>query len=84
MSENRTSPMVMLFALVGAMPLLAGAAGLAGLLLQRAGFGILVWGLVPLLGLLVAAAVLGVVLGKAAGGGRARQDKREESQKPQE
>ena len=84
MSENRTSPMVMLFALVGAMPLLAGAAGLAGLLLQRAGFGILVWGLVPLLGLLVAAAVLGVVLGKAAGGGRGRRDTREEPRKPQE
>ncbi len=76
--------MVMLFALVGAMPLLAGAAGLAGLLLQRADFGILVWGLVPLLGLLAVAAVLGVILGKAAGGRRDRRDKREESRKPQE
>lgn len=72
------NPMAMLFALVGAVPLLAGGAGLAGLLLQRAGFGIAVWGLLPLLGLLVAVIVLGVVLGKAAGG------KRERSRKPGE
>lgn len=64
----RANPMAMLFALIGAVPLLAGGAGLAGLLLQRAGFGIVVWGLVPLFGLLGAVLVLGAVLGKAAGG----------------
>ena len=62
--------MVMLFALIGAVPLLAGGAGLAGLLLQRAGFAIVVWGGLPLAGLLVVVLVLGAVLGKAAGGKR--------------
>lgn len=66
----RATPMAMLFALLGVVPLLVGGAGLAGLLLQRAGFGVAVWGLLPFLGLLVAVLVLGVVFGKAAGGKR--------------
>lgn len=68
MSENRANPMVLLFALVGVVPLLVGGAGLAAALLQRAGFGLVVWGLLPLLGLCVAVLVLGAALGKAAGG----------------
>lgn len=62
--------MILLFALVGLVPLLAGGAGLAAFLLQRAGFGIAVWGLLPLAGLLVAVLALGAALGKAAGGKR--------------
>lgn len=62
----RTQPMIMLFALLGAVPLLVGGAGLAALLLQRAGFGIVAWGMLPFLGLLAVVLVLGVVLGKAA------------------
>ncbi len=58
--------MAMLFALVGAVPLIVGGAGLAAFLLQRAGFGIVVWGLLPVLGMLAVVGVLGVVLGKAA------------------
>lgn len=70
MSGNRTNAIIMLFALVGIVPLLAGGAGLAAFLLQRAGFGIAVWGLLPLAGLCVAVLALGAALGKAAGGRR--------------
>lgn len=62
----RADPMAMLFALVGAVPLIVGGAGLAAFLLQRAGFGMLVWGLLPVLGMLIVVGVLGAVLGKAA------------------
>lgn len=58
--------MAMLFALVGAVPLVVGGAGLAAFLLQRAGFGIVVWGLLPVLAMLTVVGVLGVVFGKAA------------------
>ena len=75
----RADPMAMLFALVGAVPLIVGGAGLAAFLLQRAGFGMLVWGLLPVLGMLVVVGALGVVLGKAAvvrRGGSGRDDGR--------
>jgi hypothetical protein len=70
LSGNRTNAVIMLFALVGIVPLLAGGAGLAAFLLQRVGFGLAVWGLLPFLGLCVAALALGAALGKAAGGRR--------------
>ena len=62
----RANPMTMLFALLGAVPLFVGGAGIAALLLQRAGFGVVVWGVLPFLGLLAVVLVLGVVLGKGA------------------
>lgn len=70
MAGDRTNAMILLFALVGLVPLLAGGAGLAAFLLQRAGFGLAVWGLLPLLGLCVAVLALGAALGRAAGGKR--------------
>lgn len=72
MSGNRSRQMALLFALVGLVPLLVGGAALAAVLLQRAGFGLAVWGLVPLLGLCVAVLALGAALGGAAGGGKDR------------
>lgn len=48
------------------MPLLVGGAVTAAVLLQRAGLGVAVWGLLPLLGLLAAVVVLAVMLGRAA------------------
>lgn len=62
----RAEPKTLLFALVGAVPLLVGGAVAAAVLLQRAGLGIVFWGLAPLLGLLAAVLVLAVMLGRAA------------------
>jgi hypothetical protein len=59
-------PLILLFVLLVTVPLLVGAAGVASLLLLRAGYGVLVWGLVPFLVLLLLAGVLAVVIGKAA------------------
>lgn len=78
MAGDRTNALVLLFALVGLVPLLAGGAGLAAFLLQRAGFGLAVWGLLPLLGLCVVVVVLGAALGKAAGVSRGRRKSGEE------
>lgn len=50
------------------MSLLGAGAGLVSFLLLRAGHGFLVWGLLPLLALLLVALVLGAVLWWAAGG----------------
>jgi hypothetical protein len=50
------------------LSLLGAGAGLASFLLLRAGYGFLVWGLLPFLTLLLAALVLGAVLWWAAGG----------------
>lgn len=63
---NRPRPEILLIVLVLVVPVLAGGAGVAALLLLRAGYGVLVWGLLPLLGLLASAGVLGVALGRAA------------------
>jgi O-antigen ligase len=59
-------PLILLFVLLVTVPLLVGGAGVASLLLLRAGYGVLVWGLVPFLVLLLLAGVLAVVIGKAA------------------
>jgi hypothetical protein len=63
----RTLPLV-LFGGVLLLSLLGAGAGLASFLLLRAGYGFLVWGLLPFLTLLLAALVLGAVLWWAAGG----------------
>jgi O-antigen ligase len=59
-------PLILLFVLLVTVPLLVGGAGVASYLLLRAGYGVLVWGLVPFLVLLLLAGVLAVVIGKAA------------------
>ena len=59
-------PLILLFVLLVTVPLLVGGAGVASFLLLRAGYGVLVWGLVPFLVLLLLAGVLAVVMGKAA------------------
>ncbi len=61
-------PMQSLSILVGAVPILAVGAGVAAFLLMRAGYGVLVWGLLPFVGLLVISGALGLALGRAAGG----------------
>lgn len=59
-------PLALLFVLLVTVPLLVGGAGVASLLLLRAGYGVVVWALVPLLALLLLAGVLGVATGRAA------------------
>ena len=59
-------PLILLLVLLVTVPLLVGGAGVASFLLLRAGYGVLVWGLVPLLVLLLLAGILAVVIGKEA------------------
>jgi hypothetical protein len=56
----------LLAVLVGVVPLAVLLAGVVAFLLLRAGFGILVWAILPFLGMLVLVAVLGVFLSRAA------------------
>jgi hypothetical protein len=59
-------PLILLFVLLVTVPLLVGSAGVASLLLLRAGYGMLVWGLVPFLVLLLLVGALAVAIGKAS------------------
>lgn len=59
---------VVLFGGVLLLSLLGGVAGVIAFLLLRAGYSLLVWGLLPFLTLLLIALVLGAVLWWAAGG----------------
>jgi len=59
-------PLILLFVLLVTVPLLVGGAGVASFLLLRAGYGVLVWGFVPFLALLLLSGVLAVAVGKAA------------------
>jgi hypothetical protein len=68
---RRVEPHILVFIVTGAVLLLAllgGGAGVASFLLLRAGYSFLVWGLLPVLMLLLVALVLGGVLWWAAGG----------------
>ena len=68
---RRISPYALLFVLTGAvlfLVLLGAGAGAISFLLLRAGYGFLVWGLLPFLTLLLIALILGAVLWWAAGG----------------
>ncbi len=63
---RNASPRTLLFALMAAVPIVVGLALLAAVLLQRAGFGLVVWALVPFAVSMLLIAGLGVVLGRAA------------------
>lgn len=67
MPVGRMKPYAFLLALIVAM--ITGGAGVAAFFLQRAGYGPLVWGLLPFLALLVITSCLGVILGRAAASG---------------
>ena len=72
-------PQTLLFILVAAVPVIVGLALLVAILLQRAGFGLLVWALLPFLASMALIGVLGVFLGRAAtrrgsGSGRSGRD----------
>ncbi len=65
---SRLRPRTLLFILLGAVPLIVGGSGLVSYLLWSAGYGFLIWGLLPFAASLLLVGVLGVVLGLAAGG----------------
>ncbi|MGH3144902.1 MAG: hypothetical protein ACRDTR_03780 [Rubrobacter sp.] len=67
---NRVHPQTLLFVLLGVVPLVVAVAGVAAFLLMRAGYGVLLWAVLPFAGSMVIIAVLGVFLGRAAGGRR--------------
>ncbi len=65
-------PLALLFVLLVTVPVLVGGAGVASYLLLRAGYGVLVWGLMPFLALLLFAGALGAIIGRAARNTRPR------------
>ena len=76
---NRLRPETLLFVLLGSVPLVVALAGVAAFLLMRAGFGFLVWGVVPFVASLLAVAALSFALSRAA---RASRDRGESSEGP--
>jgi hypothetical protein len=63
------SPKTQLLAMVMAVPVMVGLSGLASFLLLRMGYGVLVWALLPFLGLLLLVAALGFLLSRVRGSG---------------
>jgi hypothetical protein len=64
----------MLFVLIGAVPFVVAGAAVASFLLLRAGYGLVVGGLLPFAVSLLIVAILGAALGRAAGRSRGRDD----------
>ena len=56
----------LLLLFMAVVPVIVGLALLAAVLLQRAGFGLVVWALVPFVASMLLIAGLGVFLGRAA------------------
>jgi hypothetical protein len=63
-------PQTLLLVLIGAVPLVVAVAGVAAFLLMRAGYGLLFWAVLPFVASMLVIAVLGGLLGRAAGGRR--------------
>ena len=64
---NRANPRALLLILVLAVPLVVACGLVVAFLLLRAGYGLLVGGLVPFAASMVVIAVIGAFLGRAAG-----------------
>ena len=67
---SRMRPETFLFLLLGTVPLVVAGAGVAAFLLMWAGFGFLVWGVVPFVASLLAVAAISFLLSRAARIGR--------------
>lgn len=63
---NRLHPKTLLLILIGIVPVTVAAAGVAAVLLQRAGYGLFIWAILPVAVALLFVAVIGIVLGRAA------------------
>jgi predicted phage tail protein len=59
-------PRTLLFVMVSVVPVIVALAFVVAVLLQRAGFGWVVWALLPFAASMVVIGVLGVLLGRAA------------------
>jgi membrane protein implicated in regulation of membrane protease activity len=60
------NPQALLFVLLGTVPLVVAGAGGVAFLLMRAGFGVLVWGVLPFVVSLLAVAAISFLLSRAA------------------
>ena len=69
-------PQTLLFVLLGSVPLVVAGAGVVALLLMRAGYGVLVWAIVPFVGSLLVVAALAFVLSRAARAGHGQDGRR--------
>ena len=69
-------PTTLLLILILAIPLAVAVMGAVSLLLLQAGYGILVWAVLPFAGLVLLTGGLGLVLGRAAGGRREGRDRK--------
>lgn len=71
-------PRTLLFVLISVVPVIVAVAFVVAVLLQRAGFGLVVWAILPFVVSMALIGILGVVLGRAAtrraSEGRSRED----------
>jgi hypothetical protein len=74
---NRMHAQTLLFVLLGTVPLVVAGAGVAAFLLMRAGFGVLVWAVVPFVASLLAVAAIAFLLSRAARVDRGREESSE-------
>ena len=56
----------LLFVLLGAVPVVVAGAGVAAFLLMRAGYGVVVWAVLPFVASLLAVAAIALLLSRAA------------------
>lgn len=68
---NGPNPKTLLLIMVGVVPVVVAVTVLVSFLLLRAGYGLLVSGLVPFAAMVLVVAVIGVVFGRAASKRRA-------------
>ena len=57
---------ILLLVMILAVPLLVGLSGAVSFVLLRMGYGVVVWALLPFLGLLLLVAALGFILSRVA------------------
>ena len=80
---RRISPAVLPLVLFGAVLLLSlfgAGTGVVSFFLLRAGYGFVVWGMLPLLALIVVGNVVGVAAWRLAGGRLQRRERSEDSE----
>ncbi len=73
---NRMHPQTLLFVLLGTVPLVVAGAGVVAFLLMRAGYGVLIWAVLPFVVSLLAVAAIAFVLSRAARSDRSRDSQR--------
>ncbi len=66
---NSMRPQTLLFVMISVVPVIVALAFVVAVLLQRAGFGLAIWALLPFVVSMALVGGLGVVLGRAAARG---------------